>query len=569
MSTIIDKLLSDHVIETCFPHSNQILSPIFLVDKSSGGKRFILNLKHLNKFIEAPHFKLEDYRTMRELVVPHCFGATVDLTDAFFNVPVTESSRKYLRFMFQGQLYEFTCLPMGLSTSPFVFHKLQRPIVKFLRAKGIRLVNYLDDYGILGLTESQCRNNVKELISLLRSLGFIINEAKSVTKPSQSFKFLGFLYDSNHMTLSLPLDKRMRILSSLKTFSQQSTCSIRQLAKIIGTLVAACPSTPYGKLYTMHLESVKTGLLHELQYNFDARVVIPDSIRHDLYWWTTNIMSMSSRLHNDDFSVVLTTDASLTGWGSSMGDEKVSGWWSKEESKNHINVLELRAIELALHHFTNSTTNSRILIRADNTTAISCINRQGSLLSPDLFSITRRIWAWCETRKNILFASYIASKKNVVADECSRILPGDTEWSLDENLFQSLTVHFGVPSIDLFASAANSKCSRFLSWHPDPRAEGVDAFTHSWKDLDFYAFPPFVLILKVLRKIVSDEATGILIVPDWPAQPWYPIFFDLLCAEPIYLGPHRRLLFLPFRDRIHPQAEKLRLIAGKLSGKRS
>lgn len=62
---------------------------------------------------------------------------------------------------------------------------------------------------------------------------------------------------------------------------------------------------------------------------------------------------------------------------------------------------------------------------------------------------------------------------------------------------------FGQPSIDLFASRLNKKCSTFVSWKTDPEAIAVDAFTMEWNSLNFYAFPPFSMVLQVLRKIMK------------------------------------------------------------------
>lgn len=73
--------------------------------------------------------------------------------------------------------------------------------------------------------------------------------------------------------------------------------------------------------------------------------------------------------------------------------------------------------------------------------------------------------------------------------------------------------------IDLFASRVNKKCSRYISRDRDPEAFDIDAFTRSWSNFYFYAFPPFSLILKTLKKIILDQACGIVVVPDWPAQP--------------------------------------------------
>ena len=75
--------------------------------------------------------------------------------------------------------------------------------------------------------------------------------------------------------------------------------------------------------------------------------------------------------------------------------------------------------------------------------------------------------------------------------------------------------------MDLFASRLNAKLPRFYSWRPDPDAKIVDAFTVPWNQNMFYAFPPFCLVGKVLQKIVQEQATGIVVVPDWDTKAWF------------------------------------------------
>nr|CAH7712335.1 unnamed protein product [Callosobruchus chinensis] len=98
----------------------------------------------------------------------------------------------------------------------------------------------------------------------------------------------------------------------------------------------------------------------------------------------------------------------------------------------------------------------------------------------------------------------------------------------------------------------------YVSWGPDPDSFGVDAFTLDWSDYYFYAFPPFSLINRVVSKIKTDKATGILIAPDWPTLPWYPIFLSLITTDPIVLLPRRIISYsdtFPFREAIR---ERLR-----------
>ncbi|KAJ8914163.1 hypothetical protein NQ315_016242 [Exocentrus adspersus] len=57
------------------------------------------------------------------------------------------------------------------------------------------------------------------------------------------------------------------------------------------------------------------------------------------------------------------------------------------------------------------------------------------------------------------------------------------------------------------------------------------------------------------RKIVQDKAEGIVVIPDLPAQPWYPLFKKLIHGEAVPLGPHPNLVSSPFRKE-HPPSER-------------
>lgn len=162
----------------------------------NGTKGFILNLKGLNKFIETPHFKMEDLRSAKNLVTSGAFMGSLDLKDAYFLVPVHENSRKYLRFIFKGQIYQFTCLPFGLSTSPYIFTKIMKPVMNVLRGRGFLSTIYLDDIFCFDRSFKLCKNNVIESKQFLEELGFILNKDKSSLIPSQRCKFLGSIFDS-------------------------------------------------------------------------------------------------------------------------------------------------------------------------------------------------------------------------------------------------------------------------------------------------------------------------------------------------------------------------------------
>ena len=114
--------------------------------------------------------------------------------------------------------------------------------------------------------------------------------------------------------------------------------------------------------------------------------------------------------------------------------------------------------------------------------------------------------------------------------------------------------------MDLFASRINKQFNQYVSYRPDPFASYVDAFTISWADINFYCFPPFSCILRVVRKIIQDKARGVLVVPQWPTQSWYPMLLPIL-------PPAQNLLLMPSQpEQRHPLHGKLRIAICLVSG---
>ena len=114
----IHTLLEKGVIQVSLHEPGEFISPIFLRPKSDRSYRMILNLKKFNEFVEYNHSKMDTLDTVIKMMKPGCFMASVDLRDAYYTVPVHLEHRKYLKFLFNGTLYQYTCLPNGLSSAP-------------------------------------------------------------------------------------------------------------------------------------------------------------------------------------------------------------------------------------------------------------------------------------------------------------------------------------------------------------------------------------------------------------------------------------------------------------------
>ena len=71
---------------------------------------------------------------------------SIDLKEAYLQVPIHPDSRKYLRFVVFGRGYQFRALCFGLASAPQVFTRVMAPVSSILHSMGIRLRRYLDDW---------------------------------------------------------------------------------------------------------------------------------------------------------------------------------------------------------------------------------------------------------------------------------------------------------------------------------------------------------------------------------------------------------------------------------------
>ena len=94
----IVKLLATGVIVECQQTPDQFVSNVFIRGKKDGSFRVILNLKELNEAVSYAKFKMETLDSIIKLMRKDCFMCSLDLTNAYYTIPVAEEHQAYLRF---------------------------------------------------------------------------------------------------------------------------------------------------------------------------------------------------------------------------------------------------------------------------------------------------------------------------------------------------------------------------------------------------------------------------------------------------------------------------------------
>ncbi len=449
-------------------------SNVFIVPKRDGGWRPIINLRKLNSFVHTPHFKMENVLSLRDVMKKGDWLVKIDLKDAYLTVPMAKAHQKYLRFQWQGKIYEFKSLPFGLATAPITFTKLLRPVVAYLRQQGVRLVVYLDDILLMAETPELLQQHIQLTMSLLTDLGFILNLKKCVLTPCRRLEFLGFIVDSLTFSLYVPPDKIAKIKKECRHLLNKDKVSGRTLAHVIGLLTSVTPAVLQAPLYYRGLQRLRSRALQQStpqNLDYDLTVPLTWEARQDLIWWTEYSFREGRPLRWPQQALTIESDASKRGWGahSTHQDQTTGGIWNREEATHHINWLELKAAFLGLQTFAQNLSNVHIHLLMDNTVAIAYLNRLGGTRSYALCQLAISTWKWCLQRGITVHADHLPGHLNVRADFASRNWNDYSDWMLDPEVFSQLQKKLGRFSIDLFASFQNAQLPKFFSWKPNPK----------------------------------------------------------------------------------------------------
>lgn len=541
------------------PTPRTFVSSIFCVPKRDGGLRPCLNLRPFNEFVTKRHFKLESLQTVYSLLRKNDFMTKIDIKDAYLHIPIAPEHQSFLRFNFRDVTYQFLALCFGLTTAPWAFSRLMKPLVARLRAQGVRLVIYLDDILIMADSAERCREHTRLVVQTLTQFGWVINWKKSETEPAQIRTYLGVSIDSTRMSASLT-EERLRRLSraveELLMANQQGALTLRAASKTLGQMSAAAVGISIARLKERPLlDVVRSALMNGADW--DAKVMLDDSTVQACAWWLDQFRQWNGvALIPGTPSLTLTTDASENAQGCTLRggqlDLRSQFIVPAAQRGRSSNWRELMAILLALQRFSDLLRGQTLLIRSDNTTALACIRNQGSR-EPELNSIAERIWAVTLQADVRLLTQYIPGDENDEADRLSRWMVKDpTGWQLHPAVFARIQARWGPLSVDLFASETNRLLPRFFSWIFSSKAEGVDCLRHSWPPKSF-AHPTPALIGRVLSKVIAESVKDlVLIAPLWPSAPWWPLLAELAQEAPMIISRKKDFL-LPCGDSEPPK----------------
>ena len=209
--------------------------------------------------------------------------ASIDLKEAYLQVPIHPESRPFLRFVAQGRVYQFTALCFGLSTAPQVFTQVMAPVSAILHSWGICMHRYLDYWLVQSSSRESLLQDLQVVLDLCRELGIVINPEKSNLEPSQVVQYLGVIINAQTFVASPSPERITRLQSTAGEFLSSAAPPASIWLSLLGMLSSMSHLVHGGWLRMRSLQLC----LHQSWDWVDQSTRIPwspDCLR-DLRWW--------------------------------------------------------------------------------------------------------------------------------------------------------------------------------------------------------------------------------------------------------------------------------------------
>ena len=260
-------------------------SHVFVVMKASGSWKTV-----------TP-FKMETLQSVLLSVWQGDWMVSLDLKDAYLQVPIHSDSCKFLRFVASGRPYQFKALCFGLSTAPQVFTRVMAPVSTFLHRLGIRIRRYLNDWLVQAQSRELVLHALETILSLCYDLGIVVNKDKSNLVPSQRVLYLGMIIGSVTEGASPAQPRVEKLLSIGNEFLSSRRQPISSWRIWLGGHSSLTQLVPGSRLRMWSLQLT----LHRSWYQVDDTVLIQwdDLCYQDLCWWLDPVRLGQARAVSD------------------------------------------------------------------------------------------------------------------------------------------------------------------------------------------------------------------------------------------------------------------------------
>jgi hypothetical protein len=521
--SIQELLSSGRVVQTTEDHLH-VISPLSVaINKDK--KRLILDLRYVNQHIYKQKIKFEDWRTAMSYFGKGTFFTKFDLKSGYHHLDIFPEHQRFLGFSWPSSsgetcFYMFTVLPFGLSSAPYIFTKLIRPLTQHWRAQAIHITIFLDDGVDIEDSLQTAQEHAATVRHDLAASGFVPNDQKSVWKPTPIICWLGLQWNGVLGTIAISPTRIATLLTDLNAILNTARVSARTLARVVGRIISTGPVT--GNLARIMSRHCQMSIAS--RDSWDIPSVLDQYSLLELKFWQENIEAHNTRICNQfrARNRVVSSDASNHACAALLLDSEhvAHRMFTAEEAVTSSCYRELLAIQFGIASFAPLLKGCSVKWLTDSQSAMK-IAQVGSMRF-DCHKLAIDIFSMCLNAGIQLDIQWIPRTQNAQADYISKLIDFD-DWELTQATFQQLEVRFGPHTLDCFASYRTAKVKKFFSRYWNPGTAGVDAFYQDWSNENCLVVPPVPIAARVLNFMYHNKWKGTLVVPLWTSASYWPL----------------------------------------------
>lgn len=181
--------------------ATQYINPLVAVQKTDGKIRICLDARMINAKMEIDHTQLPTIDQVLSAIGQRKIFTKLDISEAFWQIPLERESQQYTGFLFENQSYVFKRMPFGLKTAGTSFTRAIEAAMEKESGLKPNIIIYLDDVLIASENERIHAKHLEKVFKCLQEAGFKLKREKCVLATTD-IKFLGHEISSQYIKMS-------------------------------------------------------------------------------------------------------------------------------------------------------------------------------------------------------------------------------------------------------------------------------------------------------------------------------------------------------------------------------
>ncbi|UYV61064.1 hypothetical protein LAZ67_1003288, partial [Cordylochernes scorpioides] len=218
----ISQLLKHDIIT---PSSSPYSSPVTLVRKRDNTMRLCIDFRRVNELVPSDLHPLPLIEMVLDNLSKARVFSTVDISNAYYQIPIAEESQPLLSFVTQQGQYNFKRLPFGFKSAPQIF---ERVITQLIHKQHLSFIaHYYDDFVIFSDSSEQHLTHLRLFFKFCLEENLQIN-LKKCNFYQNEIDFLGYHITAGTYT---PNIKNTEIINAIRT-----PINIKTLQSFLGAI---------------------------------------------------------------------------------------------------------------------------------------------------------------------------------------------------------------------------------------------------------------------------------------------------------------------------------------------